>query len=100
MAGRANLDVQIALPGRAGFKSLATGAGHGYFVIFRVNSRLHFISRLLWSSFSPLDETTNDTGRNCAQSSAGCFTNVSHHVSVVHTLGSCQTCKISELTTS
>jgi hypothetical protein len=28
-------------------EGLATGAGNGYLVIFRVNSRLHFISRLL-----------------------------------------------------
>ena len=47
MAGRANLDVQIALTRRTGLESLATGAGDSYLVIFRVNSRLHFISRLL-----------------------------------------------------
>ena len=47
MAGRANLDVEIAFARRTGFKSLATGAGHGDLFIFRVNSRLHFISRLL-----------------------------------------------------
>ena len=44
MASRTNLNVQIAFTGRSGFESLSTGAGHGYLFIFRVNSRLHFIS--------------------------------------------------------
>ena len=47
MAGRTNLNMQIALAGRTGLEGLAAGAGDGYLVIFRVNSRLHFISRLL-----------------------------------------------------
>jgi hypothetical protein len=47
MAGRANFDMQVALAGRARLESLATGAGHGDLLIFRVNSRLHFISHLL-----------------------------------------------------
>ena len=47
MASRTNLDMQIAFAGRTGFESLATGAGHGYLFIFRVNSGFHFISHLL-----------------------------------------------------
>ena len=47
MASRANLDMQIALAGRTRLEGLATGAGHGYLFILRVNSRLHFVSRLL-----------------------------------------------------
>ena len=47
MTGRTNFDMQIAFARRAGFKSLATGAGHGYLFIFRVNSGFHFISHLL-----------------------------------------------------
>ena len=47
MTSRTNFDMQISLAGRTGLESLATGAGNGYLLIFRVNSRLHFISRLL-----------------------------------------------------
>jgi hypothetical protein len=46
MAGRANLDAEIAFARRTRLKSLATGAGHCYFFVFRMNSRFHFLLTL------------------------------------------------------
>lgn len=46
MAGRADFNVEIAFARRTRLKRLATGAGHGYFFIFRVNSGFHFLSHL------------------------------------------------------
>src|SRR5260370_1078444 len=47
MASRTNLNMQISFSCGTGLESLPAGAGDGYLVIFRVNSRLHSISRLL-----------------------------------------------------
>jgi hypothetical protein len=47
VAGRANLNVEIALARRTRLKSLAARAGNSYFFIFRVNSGFHIISHLL-----------------------------------------------------
>lgn len=43
MACRTNFHVQLALTCRTCFKGLATGAGHCYLAVFRMNSRFHFI---------------------------------------------------------
>ena len=42
MAGRANLDVQVFLAGRARLETFAAGAGYCDFLIFWMNSRFHF----------------------------------------------------------
>ena len=47
MAGRANLNMEIALARRTRLKSLAAGAGNSYFFIFGVNSGFHILSHLL-----------------------------------------------------
>src|SRR5437588_13044306 len=43
MASRADLNVQITFARRARLKSLAASAGHRDFLIFRMNSRFHFV---------------------------------------------------------
>ena|SRR5258707_11155408 len=46
VAGRTDFHVQLALTRRTRLKSLAAGAGHGYFVILRMNSGFHFFLTL------------------------------------------------------
>jgi hypothetical protein len=100
MAGRTNFDMQIAFACRTGFEGLATGAGNGYLAIFRVNSRLHFISRLLWLSFSRLIQTANDTGHGRVASSRWLFEKVSRKFEIGPRFALGETSKISRLTTA
>src|SRR6266852_7241143 len=51
MAGRADFHVQFAFTSRTRLESLATGTGHCYLIVFRMNSGFHFFLTLYSSHF-------------------------------------------------